>query len=247
MGEKVKKRKEAEKAIKDSIKKELPKRTRAGDKVPQTIAEAKRRSTWAGKGVLKKTSPKPKVKSPQPSPFPKPVSPSLPKLTPGERLESALARIETQIADEARERLAVLNADGKVLYEKMGTVEEVRVAKSAISKFKDAVTIHNHPSGHSFSPIDIMASVLRKEGRSIVTSSKYRYEINTWNLRRLPVQEILKMEKRYEEIMKELMPKYRRYVRTGVYKRNESLQELSHKIVERLAEEFNFEYKRIAR
>ena len=35
--------------IKASLKKELPKKTRAGEKVPQTVAEAKRRSTWAGK------------------------------------------------------------------------------------------------------------------------------------------------------------------------------------------------------
>ena len=35
--------------IKASLKSELPKKTRAGKKVPQTVKEAKRRSTWAGK------------------------------------------------------------------------------------------------------------------------------------------------------------------------------------------------------
>lgn len=35
--------------VKKSLKAELPKKTRAGEKVPQTLPEAKRRSTWAGK------------------------------------------------------------------------------------------------------------------------------------------------------------------------------------------------------
>jgi SPP1 gp7 family putative phage head morphogenesis protein len=35
--------------VKRSLKAELPKKTRAGEKVPQTVKEAKRRSTWAGK------------------------------------------------------------------------------------------------------------------------------------------------------------------------------------------------------
>jgi SPP1 gp7 family putative phage head morphogenesis protein len=36
-------------AVNRSLKAELPKRTRTGEKVPQTVAEAKRRSTWVGK------------------------------------------------------------------------------------------------------------------------------------------------------------------------------------------------------
>ena len=39
----------ADVAIRKSLKAELPKKTRAGEPVPQTVKEAKRRSTWAGK------------------------------------------------------------------------------------------------------------------------------------------------------------------------------------------------------
>ena len=45
------------KSVKKSLIKELPKKTRAGDKVPQTVAEAKRRSTWAGKTLRPKAPP----------------------------------------------------------------------------------------------------------------------------------------------------------------------------------------------
>jgi len=37
--------------INKSLKAGLPKKTRSGEKVPQTVAEAKRRTTWAGKDV----------------------------------------------------------------------------------------------------------------------------------------------------------------------------------------------------
>lgn len=37
------------KKVNESLKAELPKKTRAGKKVPQTVKEAKKRSTWAGK------------------------------------------------------------------------------------------------------------------------------------------------------------------------------------------------------
>jgi len=46
-----------EQRIEKSLKAGLPKRTRSGEKVPQTIAEAKRRSTWSGKDVRVKKPP----------------------------------------------------------------------------------------------------------------------------------------------------------------------------------------------
>lgn len=52
VGEKEKGQKrggKAKTAIRKSVKAELPKRTRAGETVPQTVKEGKRRSTWAGK------------------------------------------------------------------------------------------------------------------------------------------------------------------------------------------------------
>jgi len=55
VGEKAKNRfwtkAQKERRIEKSLKAGLPKRTRSGQKVPQTVAEAKRRSTWAGKDV----------------------------------------------------------------------------------------------------------------------------------------------------------------------------------------------------
>jgi len=52
-------KREKQQRIDRSLKKELPKRTRAGDRVPQTVKEAKSRSTWAGKNVEPKPPPLP--------------------------------------------------------------------------------------------------------------------------------------------------------------------------------------------
>ena len=52
-----------------SLKRELPKKTRAGVKVPQTIKEAKRRSTWPGKDVTGLPNPpRPPAAPPVPAP-----------------------------------------------------------------------------------------------------------------------------------------------------------------------------------
>jgi len=63
VGEKVDKKRHWTKAQKEtqidkSLKRELPKKTRAGEKVPQTVAEAKRRSSWPGKTLRPKRPPK---------------------------------------------------------------------------------------------------------------------------------------------------------------------------------------------
>ncbi len=50
-------KKDKERRVKKSLTAELPKRTRGGKKVPQTVSEAKRRSTWAGKDKTIKTPP----------------------------------------------------------------------------------------------------------------------------------------------------------------------------------------------
>lgn len=61
--------------IRSSLKAGLPKKTRAGVKVPQTVREAKRRSTWAGKGTRVA-----KAVPPSPVPAPLPAVPRTPKL-----------------------------------------------------------------------------------------------------------------------------------------------------------------------
>jgi hypothetical protein len=45
-------KREVKKAVGKSVKAELPKRTRAGEKVPQTVKEGKSRSIWEGKELL---------------------------------------------------------------------------------------------------------------------------------------------------------------------------------------------------
>lgn len=52
VGETPHKVKGTEKAVKDSLKAELPNRTREGERVPQTVKEAAARSTWAGKELI---------------------------------------------------------------------------------------------------------------------------------------------------------------------------------------------------
>jgi len=61
--------------IDKSLKAELPKKTRAGEKVPQTVAEARKRSTWVGRALRPKTAKKlgTTPSKPIPKPVPKPV------------------------------------------------------------------------------------------------------------------------------------------------------------------------------
>lgn len=152
---------EKQKHVDDALLKGLPKKTRTGEKVPQTIAEARRRSTWLGKTKKFKTStvdaiedvtpkvvskpvpkvtpkPKPTPKSKlKPAPAPKPVPKPKPKaVSKTEKLKKELeeSKLKTEILKKQMEEAqAKVAATEKELEAARKDLEKVGITPSKLT------------------------------------------------------------------------------------------------------------------
>jgi hypothetical protein len=140
-----------------------------------------------------------------------------------------------------------IGADGKVLLHKAGTVDTIEFTKDDMAQMQGAkVFIHNHPSGSSFGPDDIITQ--RKMGveTMIAVGDKYKYSARmTRPVSQMVSDDYVRMAFKGEKA--NLMSTYNTPDIWGNPELQKKVwQEHSHAIWKRIGKECGIEYKREA-
>ena len=153
-----------------------------------------------------------------------------------------LLQSEKTLSERIYETMEIYSSDGKFIMAKRGKVDSVKLSLSDYFKLKNAVVTHNHPSGSSFSFTDLNflknmpISELRvstPEGvYSIRKPKTWSKEINTSD----------KMKDVYEQIKKDLRPKYKELYNMGKINKKERHIMFKDEVNRVFAERFGIEY-----
>ena len=117
-----------------------------------------------------------------------PSLPSLPKIpkgtTPKELTPAQITQkaetdfIKAHAADTRTEHGLHIGRNGETLLEKTGTIKRIEYSANEMKTInKQALGIHNHPSGSPFSPDDIMFAINTDADKIMVASQKYKYTL----------------------------------------------------------------------
>lgn len=153
-----------------------------------------------------------------------------------------LLQSEKTLSERIYETMEIYSSDGKFIMAKRGKVDSVKLSLSDYFKLKNAVVTHNHPSGSSFSFTDLKflknmpISELRvstPEGVYFIRKPKtWSKEINTSD----------KMKDVYEQIKKDLRPKYKELYNMGKINKKERYIMFKDEVNRVFAERFGIEY-----
>lgn len=153
-----------------------------------------------------------------------------------------LLQSEKTLSERIYETMEIYSSDGKFIMAKRGKVDSVKLSLSDYFKLKNAVVTHNHPSGSSFSFTDLKflknmpISELRvstPEGVYFIRKPKtWSKEINTSD----------RMKDVYEQIKKDLRPKYKELYNMGKINKKERHIMFKDEVNRVFAERFGIEY-----
>lgn len=126
-----------------------------------------------------------------------------------EEARTRMFQQERIIAENKFETGILYDSDGKIIFSKKGTSNEVKFTKAEISKMKGCTLTHNHPDGTVFSPNDI--DMMRQGGLAEIRAcnSKGAYVLRSnsdWNS---DISSWADIKERYWECMDEVGMKYR--------------------------------------
>ncbi len=149
---------------------------------------------------------------------------------------------EKSLAARKKEVAEIYSADGKYLFTKRGSVDEISFTSKEFRRLRDTVITHNHPTGGSFSPNDIW--LLKKsnaaEIRAITENGVYFIrQPQKWSIE---INSLEKIKIVREEIKKDVVRKYGRLYNQGVITKVERFQLSSDELNRRFAERYGFEY-----
>ena len=146
------------------------------------------------------------------------------------------------MASRKKETAVVYDNNGKVLFRKYGTEEDVSFTPLEFLKLKGKVVTHNHPSGGSLSVGDIFLLRLSKASEVRVATEKCVYYMRlpkTWDSR-IKSKKDIKAER--EKIQKEIKGKYQQMYLNGEITKAERFQMFSDETNKIFAERFGIEY-----
>ena len=158
---------------------------------------------------------------------------------------------QKHLSRQKYEKIVVLNASGRKLFEIQGKSAEVEFTDEQGLKMKDKIVLHNHPYGmnfpendlrrigHSLSSADVYSAVKFNMNAIVAISPKFRYELirpsKGWGVNSEDIK------KEYNKIYIDLMTMYKNQLQGN---RKIILQHLTMK---NLAQKFGLEYKSIKR
>lgn len=103
------------------------------------------------------------------------------------RVRKTVRDIENRFAGQAIERAAVIDKQGKVLFEVDGNADRVKLSPDQLKQLKGNVVTHNHPGVGSFSEGDIAMAAVYQVAEMRVVDDIYSYSIQPptigWNKR----------------------------------------------------------------
>ncbi len=165
-------------------------------------------------------------------------------------IREKMAEFGNKYGNTEVERGIALDVNGKEILSKTGTSDSIYFPfdERELMKNRNLTFIHNHPSGASFSPDDILFAQEVNFKEMIVVGSKYRYTISSKVPRIWPSTEKLKAAHKIQ------VDKYESWYffntksvagKPPVLTKNEAWVQITHKIWQTLAKDFYLNYKRI--
>ena len=156
--------------------------------------------------------------------------------------KAELFKSEKSLATRTKEVAEVYSADGKYLFTKRGTVNEISFSPSEFMRLRGTVITHNHPSGGSFSSQDIRLLQKSKAAELRVITENGVYFLKqpkTWSLE---INNLEKIKAVRSDIMKEVAKKYQKLYNQGKITKVERFQMTSDEVNRIFAERYGIEY-----
>ncbi len=161
-----------------------------------------------------------------------------------ETARKEILKAEKSIADRKKEVLELYGADGQYIMSKRGNVNSVKLSVLDLVKLKGAVVTHNHPSGGSFSYQDIrfLKNMPVSEIRvATLDGVYYMRKPNKWPS---DISRSDDMKKAFDDIRKELRPKYIQLYNEGKITKIQRHTLFSDEVNKMFSERYGIEYGR---
>lgn len=153
-----------------------------------------------------------------------------------------LLQSEKTLSERMFETMEVYSSDGKFIMVKRGNVDSVKLSLSDYFKLKNAVVTHNHPSGSSFSFTDLKFLRNMPISELRVSTPEGVYFIRKPKTWPKEITSSDKMKDVYEQIKKDLRPKYKKLYNMGKINKKERHIMFKDEVNRIFAERFGIEY-----
>ena len=153
-----------------------------------------------------------------------------------------LLQSEKTLSERMFETMEVYSSDGKFIMVKRGNVDSVKLSLSDYFKLKNAVVTHNHPSGSSFSFTDLKFLKNMPISELRVSTPEGVYFIRKPKTWPKEITSSDKMKDVYEQIKKDLRPKYKKLYNMGKINKKERHIMFKDEVNRIFAERFGIEY-----
>lgn len=153
-----------------------------------------------------------------------------------------LLQSEKTLSKRMFETMEVYSSDGKFIMVKRGNVNSVKLSLSDYFKLKNAVVTHNHPSGSSFSFTDLKFLRNMPISELRVSTPEGVYFIRKPKTWPKEITSSDKMKDVYEQIKKDLRPKYKKLYNMGKINKKERHIMFKDEVNRIFAERFGIEY-----
>lgn len=153
-----------------------------------------------------------------------------------------LLQSEKTLSERIFETMEVYSSEGKFIMVKRGNVDSVKLSLSDYFKLKNAVVTHNHPSGSSFSFTDLKFLRNMPISELRVSTPEGVYFIRKPETWPKEITSSDKMKDVYEQIKKDLRPKYKKLYNMGKINKKERHIMFKDEVNRIFAERFGIEY-----
>lgn len=149
---------------------------------------------------------------------------------------------EKALSVREKETAVVYSPDGKFLFQKRGSSEEVSFSVGEFFKLKGAVITHNHPSGGSFSGRDILLLKKSKAAELRVITKSGVYYMRPPQQWSKEIDTLEKINSVRDELKKEVAKKYQKLYLNGEINKAQRYQMASNEVNKIFAERYGIEY-----
>ncbi len=153
-----------------------------------------------------------------------------------------LLQSEKTLSGRMLETMEIYSSDGKFIMSKRGKADSVKLSLSDYFKLKNAVVTHNHPSGSSFSFTDLKFLKNMPISELRVSTPEGVYFIRKPKMWSKEINSSDKMKDVYEQIKKDLRPKYKELYNKGKISKRERHIMFEDEVNRTFAERFGIEY-----
>lgn len=150
--------------------------------------------------------------------------------------ELRIRRVEAEIRHLMHERVYILDVDGTILFRSEGVERTVFIPDTVAH---GRLALHNHPNGESFSRVDVQIFLPVRAAEFRVVTDRYRFRLQEGGTVQWQHVEELVGQLYFEE----LEIAVNRF-RTGAAPLDEASRDILHRVWERVAGAYGWQYRR---